>query len=411
VDDIKDTRESIRRLLQFEPHIEIIGEAGKGSDALRLANELKPNIVLLDINMPEMDGLRTTELLTLRVPGSAVILMSVQGENGYMRRAMMAGAREFLVKPFSGSELASAIVNVSNMEKQKNEARVTQQVTQPNKEEASQGRIISFFSTKGGVGKTTMAVNLAAHLGHSGKWRVLLLDLNLQFGDVAVFLNMMPKKTIADLTQTGSLQFADIQTYLLTHAAGMEVLVAPSRPEYAEYVSPEQVSKIITEAKSHFDFIICDNGSGFDEVSLANLDLADQIGLVVTPDIPTLKNIKLSLEVLEGLNYTDKVHLILNRSGDESGIKLKDIEKSLNMPITCYVPSDYRSLITALNKGTPFVQSYPQSKAADGIRKMAESLFDIPAGEEREINTKLNHHYLKNLHLGKLKNISKVLGI
>ncbi len=410
VDDIKDTRESIRRLLQFEPHIEIIGEAGNGSDALRIANELKPNIVLLDINMPEMDGLRTTELLTMRVPESAVILMSVQGENGYMRRAMMAGAREFLVKPFSGSELASAIVNVSNMEKQKNEARGTQRVTHPEQAEASQGQIMSFFSTKGGVGKTSMAVNLAAHLGHSGKWRVLLLDLNLQFGDVAVFLNMLPKKTIADLTQAGSLQFADIKTYLLTHAAGMEVLVAPSRPEYAEYVTPEQVSKILTEARSHFDFIICDNGSSFDEVSLANLDLADQIGLVVTPDIPTLKNIKLSIEVLEGLKYTDKVNLILNRSGDESGIQLKDIEKSLNMPIACHIPSDYRALITALNKGMPFVQAYPQSKASEGIRQMAEILFGVPVDVEHEIKSKMSHRYLKNFRLGDLKNLHKVLG-
>jgi pilus assembly protein CpaE len=416
VDDIKDTRESIRRLLQFEPHIEIIGEAGNGSDALRLAKELKPDIVLLDVNMPEMDGLRTTELLTLRVPECAVILMSVQGENGYMRRAMMAGAREFLVKPFSGSELASAIVNVRNMEKQKIEARSKQRVAPQKGEgegegETSQGKIISFFSTKGGIGKTTLAVNLAAYLGNKGKWRVLLLDFNLQFGDVAVFLNMMPKKTIADLTQAGSLQFDDIRAYLLTHAAGMEVLVAPSRPEYAEYVTPDNINKILTEVRPHYDFIICDNVSGFDEVSLANLDMADQIGLVVTPDIPTLKNIKLSLEVLEGLNYTDKVKLILNRSGDDSGIQLKDIEKSLNMSIACYIPSDYRSLIGALNKGIPFIQKYPQSKATEGIRKMAEVFFDIPADIEQEISTKHGHRYLGNINLGNIKNITKVLGI
>jgi Flp pilus assembly protein, ATPase CpaE len=409
VDDISDTRESIRRLLQFEPHIEIIGEAANGSDALRLAKELKPNIVLLDVNMPEIDGLRTTELLTLRVPESAVIIMSVQGESGYIRRAMMAGAREYLVKPFSGSELASAIVNVSNIEKQKVEARSTHSAALSTEDNACNGQIISFFSTKGGVGKTTLAVNLAAQLGRSGKWRVLLIDLNLQFGDVAVFLNMMPKKTIADLTQAGWLQYSDIQSYLLTHNSGMEVLIAPSRPEYAEYVTPEHINKILNEVKSYFDFIICDNSSSFDGISLANLDVTDQIWLVVTPDIPALKNIKLSLEVLEGLNHTDKIRLILNRTGNEIGIQLNDIEKSLGFPITHNIPSDGNSLVTALNKGIPFVQLYPTSKSAEGIRKMVASLTNTP-DTNSEKNSKPSHSYLGNLKSFSKERFSKVFG-
>ncbi|MHB8126907.1 MAG: AAA family ATPase [Desulfitobacteriaceae bacterium] len=374
VDDISDTRESIRRLLQFESNIEVVGEAGTGSDALRLAEELQPDIVLLDINMPEMDGLRTTELLALRVPGSAVIIMSVQGEQGYLRRAMMAGAREYLVKPFSGDELASAIVNVNHMEEVKKEARGALTTTQPKGDKIVNGQIIAFFSTKGGVGKTTVATNLAVQLATSGKWRVLLVDLNLQFGDVAVSLNMLPKKTISDLTQAGSFQYTDIQSYLLTHFSGLEVLVAPSRPEYAEYVTAEQVSQILAEAKLHFDFIICDNVSRFDDISLASLDAAEQIWLVVTQDIPTLKNIKLSLEVLEGLNYQEKISLILNRSGKEIGIHHKDIEKSLNYPISFEIPSDGKALVTALNKGMPFVLAYPQSKPAEGIRQMFQSL-------------------------------------
>jgi pilus assembly protein CpaE len=373
VDDISDTRESIRRLLQFEDDIEVIGEAGSGSEAIIIAEERHPDIILMDINMPEMDGIRTTELMTLRVPESSVVIMSVQGEQAYLRRAMMAGAREYIVKPFTGDELANVIVKVYEMEQRKRNALGEQPkavVDSPKRE----GQIISFFSTKGGVGKTTIATNLAVQLASSGKWKVLLVDLNLQMGDVAVFLNLIPKRTIADLTQSGPLQYSEIQSYFLTHSSGLQVLAAPTRPEYAELVTSEHVEEILSEVKNHFDFIICDNVSRFDDVSLVSLDLATQIWLVVAMDVPTLKNAKLSLEVIEGLHHISKVHVILNRSSKEMGMNPEDVEKSLNFKISFEIPSDGRSLVAALNRGVPFVISNPQSNATESIRKMSEAL-------------------------------------
>ncbi|MHB1406458.1 MAG: response regulator [Desulfitobacteriaceae bacterium] len=374
VDDISETRESIRRLLQFESDIKVIGEAGSGSEAIRLAEELHPDIVLMDINMPEMDGIRATELLTLRVPASAVIIMSVQGEQAYLRRAMMAGAREYIIKPFTSDELAGAIAKVHEIEERKRQALgASAQAAAPVSQPRS-GRVLSFFSTKGGVGKTTLAVNLAVSLAATGKWRVLLVDLNLQFGDVAVFLNLTPKRTIADITQASSLNYAEIQSCLLTHSSGLQVLTAPTRPEYAELVSAEHIDKILTEVKPHFDFIICDNISRFEDISLVSFDAAEQIWLVVSTDIPTLKNTKLSLEVLDGLHHSDKVRLILNRSGKEMGLDMQDVEKALNFRVSYEIPSDGRNLVAAVNQGVPFVSGHPGSKAAEGIRKMVEEL-------------------------------------
>lgn len=377
VDDISDTRDSIRRLLQFEDDIEVVGESGSGSEAIMFTEEHRPDIILMDINMPEMDGIRATELLAQRAPGSSVIIMSVQGEHAYLRRAMMAGAREYIVKPFSGDELASVIAKVYEMDRQKKEAMGEQPkvCVEP---KVRNGEIISFFSTKGGVGKTTLATNLAVQLASTGKWRVLLIDLNLQFGNVAVFLNLVPKRSIADLIESGPLEFSEIQSHFLTHSSGLQVLAAPTRPEYAELVTAMHVEQILREVKAHFDFIICDNVSRFEDVSLVTFDAATQIWLVVAMDVPTLKNAKLSLEVIEGLHHTPKVQVVLNRTSKEMGMDPRDVEKSLNFKISYEIPSDGRALVAALNQGVPFVTSYPQSKASEAIRTMAGKL--ISAG-------------------------------
>lgn len=404
VDDISDTRDSIRRLLQFEDDIGVLGEAGSGSEAILIAEEKRPDIILMDINMPEMDGIRTTELMAQRVPGSSVIIMSVQGEQAYLRRAMMAGAREYIVKPFTGDELASVIAKVYEMDQRKRDA-LGEQPKVSVEPKTRDGQIFSLFSTKGGVGNTTLATNLAVQLASSGKWRVLLIDLNLQFGDVAVFLNLVPKRTIADLTQSGPIKFSEIQSYFLTHSSGLQVLAAPTRPEYAERVTAEHVEQILSEVKAHFDFIICDNVSRFEDVSLVSFDAATQIWLVVAMDVPTLKNAKLSLEVIEGLHHTPKVHVVLNRSSKEMEMDPHDVEKSLNFKISYEIPSDGRALVAALNRGVPFVMSHPQIKASEAIRKMAE---ELTSSESVEIKHAPNEQRRRSL--SPLKELRRIIG-
>src|SRR5215210_8676743 len=209
VDDIPETRDHLAKLLGFEPDIEVVGSAASGQEALALAAKLQPDIVLMDINMPGMDGIATTEQLSARVPAAAVVMMSVQGEADYLRRSMLAGAREFLVKPFSSDELVASIRQVYQRERDKIDRMVERSAAAAGTNgsgggvaagETEPGRIVTVFSPKGGVGRTTIAVNLAVAAATELGQRVVLVDASFQFGDVGVLLNLNPKnKSIADL--------------------------------------------------------------------------------------------------------------------------------------------------------------------------------------------------------------------
>lgn len=374
VDDVKNTRESIRRILSLDSDFEVIGEAGCGSDAIRLTELLKPDIVLMDISMPDIDGIKTAELLSFRVPNTSIIMMSVENDSDHMTSAMLAGAKAYIVKPFTGSEITSTILNVYHKEARKREITGSQPMHETEKKSTA-GKVISIFSTRGGVGKTTTAVNLAVELRKSKSFKVLLIDLNLQFGDIASFLNLVPKRTISDLAQANSIKEEDIRYHILTHYSGVEVLAASTRPEYAELVTAEHIGQILEEIRNHYDFIICDNSSRFDDISLTGLEIADEIWMIVGMDIPAIKNSKLGLEILYSLEYTPKIKLILNKFNRRIGIGIKEIESSLGKKVN-YVISEEEQLISTLNKGIPFIEALPRSAIAQEIKKMVTDLAD-----------------------------------
>src|SRR6185369_13593563 len=191
VDDIPETRDHLSKLLGFESDIDVVGSAASGTEALEIATQLLPDIVLMDINMPDMDGITATEQLSSRVPTAAVVMMSVQGEADYLRRSMLAGAREFLVKPFSSDELTASIRQVYAREKEKLSrisltpmmaGAVAHAVSAENA--SGEGLVVAVFSPKGGVGRTTLAVNMAVAASTELNQRVVVMDGSFQFGDV-----------------------------------------------------------------------------------------------------------------------------------------------------------------------------------------------------------------------------------
>jgi len=389
VDDIPETRDHLAKLLGFEKDIEVVGAAASGAEALQMAARLLPDVVLMDINMPEMDGITATELLLAQVPTTATVMMSVQGEADYLRRSMLAGAREFLVKPFSSDELTASIRQVHARELEKRvrfgapaaaRARAAAAAHEP-------GRVVAVFAPKGGVGRTTIAVNVAIAAASEPGSRVALVDGSFQFGDVGVLLNLNPKsKSIADLVpelEAGG-EPESLDTFLMTHSSGLKVLLAPPSPELAESVTPVAVKRALEVLRGRYDIVVVDCASSFSDATLAILDTADTILTILTLEITSIKNLRLFLEVADQLGYpADKIQLVLNRADSALGIRVADVEHSIGRKVDHTVVSDGRSVVYALNRGVPFFLSNREAQVSQDVLRLARSLTGEP-GKSRD---------------------------
>ncbi|MFO7818603.1 MAG: response regulator [Halanaerobacter sp.] len=364
-DDVAETRENVRKLIELEQNIVVIGEAVDGKDVIEKAKELQPDIILMDINMPKIKGIKATEIINREVPKSSIIMMSVQEEQNYLRKAMMVGAREYLIKPFGDDELINVIKQVYELDAKKEQSLLEQK--------GSQEKIVSVFSSKGGVGKTILATNLAVVLQQQEELDVVLVDLDLQFGDSDVLLDLNPKITIADaVKELDSLTSENIDDYLLSYDNGLHLLNSPLHPEEAEVIGGREIERLIAILKERFNYIIIDTPQSFSEPVLTALDNSDLILLIAMLDLSTIKNVKLSLEVMERLDYPkESIKLILNRYSEEIGIDVDDLEESLGYDVDLKIPSQGEVTIDSINQGEPFVVSKPQSVLARQVIKLA----------------------------------------
>jgi pilus assembly protein CpaE len=381
VDDIPETRDHLAKLLGFESDIEVVGSAASGAEALSVAASLLPDVILMDINMPDMDGITATEQLSAEVPTAAVVMMSVQGEADYLRRSMLAGAREFLVKPFSSDELTASIRQVYSRERDK-ASRMLIANPAPVAPRASSGRepgqVVAVFSPKGGVGRTTVAVNLAVAAATELGKKVVIVDGSFQFGDVGVLLNLNPKnKSIADLVPEleGGGEPESIDTFVINHSSGVRVLLAPPSPEMAELITPSGVKRVLEVLRESSDLVIVDCSSYFNDTTLAILDSSDVILTMLTLEITSIKNMRLFLEVADQLGYDSrKMRLVLNRADSTLGIRVADVEHSIGRKVDHSIVSDGRSVVYALNRGVPFFLSNRETQVSQDILRLATTL-------------------------------------
>jgi pilus assembly protein CpaE len=386
VDDVADTRENVRKLLQFEADIDVVGAARSGKEGIQLSLELDPDVVLMDINMPDIDGITATETIRQKSPHTQVVILSVQGDQNYMRRAMLAGARDFLTKPPMGDDLVSAVRRggeMSHIERSKNK--------QPSASSGSpgrgmppmagmpgfvQGKIVTVYSPKGGTGCTTLAVNMAIAL-HNEETRVVLVDANLQYGDVAMFFNEQGKNTILDIApRVDELDPDVVEEIMIKHEqSGIHILAAPQRPELAEKISAEQFSKVLNYLRQLYAYIVVDTSSILTDVVLSAIDISDAIILITTQDIPAIKNARLFLDLLQTMGV-DREHIVfvMNRFDKRIGITPDRISENLKQKISVVIPLDERIVIPAVNRGLPFMLDNKAQPVAKGVFALAEAV-------------------------------------
>jgi pilus assembly protein CpaE len=391
VDDVSETRENVRKLLQFESDVDVVGLARTGREAIQITQELNPDVVLMDINMPDMDGITATETIHAQQPAVQVVILSVQSDQNYMRKAMLAGARDFLTKPPMGDELISAIRRAGAMaqtERAKN-VQVQPLPTAGNiglmpVYSAPKGKIVTVYSPKGGSGCTTIAVNLALTL-HNEDTRVALVDGNLQFGDVAVFVNEQGKNTIVDLApRAEELDPEIVDEVMLKHAAsGLHILAAPPRPEYAEKVTSGQFARVLEYLKQIYSYIVVDAASMLTDVTLAAIDISDLVVLVSTQDIPSIKNCRLFLDLSQTLGIErERILFVMNRYDKRINITPERVAENLKQEVSSVIPLDEATVVKAVNRGVPFVLESKNQPASRGIFSLAESVRARLAAQE-----------------------------
>jgi pilus assembly protein CpaE len=244
------------------------------------------------------------------------------------------------------------------------------------------GRIVTVFSPKGGTGKTVTATNLASTFAKYEGRNTLLLDLDLQFGDAAIMLGIEPEKTIYDLVVApGELDSEKLAGYITRHACGLDILPAPLRPEDAELVTEAKLARLLEVARESYDVIVVDTSPFFHGPMLATLDRTDELLLICGLDVPTLKNVRLSLQTLELLAFPqNRIRVVLNRANSKVGMKPGEVEGALEVKVRFELPSDGKVPL-AVNRGTPIVLADDKADFSRAVREMAKALSPVEAAK------------------------------
>jgi pilus assembly protein CpaE len=362
-DGLPELREALER--HFE--VDLVGAAEHVPDATPTLAGGHLRVVLHGTRSPTLP---VNELAAIREHTRAAIILLASGESSdLLDEALEADVADVLLLPQLTENVVFAIRKASHAGGRR---------AGPGAPAGRHGKIVTVFSPKGGTGKTVTATNLSTALAKYEAKKTLLLDLDLQFGDAAIMLGLEPEKTIYDLVVApGELDSEKLAGYTTRHDSGLEILPAPLRPEDAELVTEAKLGRLLEVARESYDVIVVDTSPFFHGPMLATLDRTDELLLICSLDVPTLKNVRLALQTLDLLSFpTDRIRVVLNRANSKVGMKPGEVEGALETKVRFEVPSD-RAVPIAVNRGRPAVLAEAKSDFARAMRQVAKAT--VPA--------------------------------
>lgn len=338
-----------------------------------------PSVLIITPAVPAADAIALAAALQRKEVDTATLLVVNDLDTQVLRAALKVGVRDVLTLSDGIDSISAAVVAADEAVARR---RATSPVAGAAAPAPKLGTVVTVFSTKGGVGKSVLATNIAVALASEFGKRTILLDLDLESGDVSVMLQLPPERTIYDAAQVfDRLDPEMLSGFLIQHGSGLSVLLAPVRPEDAETVTTVRVARIITMLKTLADFVVIDTPASLSEVVLTALEQSDLVLAVATLDVPSVKNTKVSLQKLHQLGLDgSSVRLVLNRADSKVWLEPHEIEKTLADRIVARIPSD-RVVPRSVNKGVPVVVDAPRSAVARSILALAREVATSPDGE------------------------------
>lgn len=369
---LADSETERLEITEMLKNIDYIHLAGDSIDENKTWESLERATVDILLMGSSFNGSRYAfaEKVSDQFPHTSIIMVEGELLEETMHNALFAGAKDVLIKPIDPEKLMNSIYRIHQLQ----ERTVVTKAEAPQKKlrKRELGQVYTVFSTKGGVGKTFVSINLAASLAKKPEKRVVLVDLDLDFGNAALALNLYPKFTITDVIDDIRHMDSDlIESYLIPHESGIKVLPANLQPNMNDFINAEHIHVILEALRESFDYVVVDMPGRFVETIMPALALADQLLVITTPELSAVRNIKVLLVTLKDLNFPQsKIRIVLNKEDLRGEIKKNDVETTLNKKVDAAIGLDYHRVLSSLNRGVPLVYEYPKNTLSKNFEKM-----------------------------------------
>lgn len=368
VDQELQARAELQKMLALS-RLAVVGESGYGVEATSLALELAPDLVMVRVEEPVARPLQTVEALGRMLPTTPIIVYSTLNDAGSVRRAMQCGVQDYLAMPLKQEEVARSITDLV----ERNEVR-RQAVISQGQETVVRGTVITVFGAKGGIGKTTIATNLAIALQRETGQSVGLMDMDTRFGDVAIMMDLPPAGGIVEIVQSNQLDREVLRHAMVKHTSGVQILPAPRHPSEWEAIGPQHIRAIVEQMARTFDYVILDTPGTFNDLVEEALRAATLVLLVTSMDMASIKDTVLALDMLRSWSFPEeKIKLAINHSNSANSINEDDVQRTLDYKVMWRIPFD-RLASASTQLGQPVVSAQPAARVSQAITSIARSI-------------------------------------